>query len=292
MATPTLIPMRARVPASSANLGPGFDALGVALSLYLEVTVDEATSFAITSEGCGAGMFDTPDHLAARIVRDVLGHDRFAVHISSDIPLSRGLGSSASLALAAAAAAGADDPLRIACEVDGHAENAAASLLGGLVVAATHGDDVIVRSLPLDDDWQFVVVIPEVELATSEARRVLPETVPFGDAVRNVGAMGLLIAGLANREDFVAAAMDDALHQPYRMGLLPFSRPLLDAMREAGAAGSCWSGAGSTMLGLVTAATAAQVVEAATTFVNDHGVAADVRLLTCDRTGLVLNAQG
>ncbi len=282
--------MRARVPASSANLGPGFDALGVALSLYLEVSVTPADAFAITTTGCGAGLFDNSDHLAAKIVADVMGHDRFHLHVHSDIPLSRGLGSSASLALAAAAAAGASDPLAVATAVDGHAENAAASLLGGLVVATIAADgDVVVRQLALDEAWRFVVVIPEQELATADARRVLPTTVPYADAVHNISATGLLIAGLAKHEDFVAMAMDDTLHQPYRMDLLPFARPLLALMRDAGAAGSCWSGAGSTMLGLATEEVAGNVANAALRYLDDHDIAGQVLILEADRRGLVVS---
>ena len=281
--------MRVRVPASSANLGPGFDALGVALSLYLEVTVTPAEAFSITTSGFGAGAFDSPDHLGAVVARRVLGHDRFAMHVHSDIPLSRGLGSSASLALAAAAAAGSGDPLGEAIIVDGHAENAAASLRGGLVIATTNDTDgAVVRDLVLDPAWRFVAVVPDQELATDDARRVLPTSVPYHDAVANVGAVGLLIAGLAKHTDFVAAAMDDYLHQPYRMDLLPFARPLLALLREAGAAGSCWSGAGSTMLALVTDQTAQAVATAATAFLADNGVAGVVHVLDADRRGLVV----
>ncbi len=280
--------MLARVPASSANLGPGFDCLAVALSLYLEVTVEPADAFSISSEGCGAGAFDDEDNLGARVVAEVLGHSNFSFHVKSDIPLSRGLGSSAALTVAAAVAAGARDPLAISTRVDGHAENAAASLLGGLVVArddARHG--VVARPLALDDEWRFVVVIPDEELSTVGARRVLPERVPFADAVRNLSAMGLLLAGLADHDAFVDGSMDDYLHQPYRMGLLAFAEPLLATLRESGAAGSCWSGAGSTMLGLATSDQAEGVARAATAFLHDQGVAGIVHVLEADRTGLV-----
>jgi homoserine kinase len=282
--------MFARVPASSANLGPGFDCLAVALALYLEVTVEPADAFAITSEGCGAGEFDDERNLGARVIADVLGHSNFAMHVTSQIPLSRGLGSSAALTVAAAVAAGASDPLAISTRIDGHAENAAASLLGGLVVArADSRDGVVARPLALDYEWRFVVVIPDEELSTVGARRVLPERVPFADAVRNLGAMGLLLAGLADHDAFVDGAMDDYLHQPYRMGLLSFAQPLLTTLRESGAAGSCWSGAGSTMLGLATSDKAEGVAAAAKAFLHDQGVAGIVHVLEADRTGLVTN---
>ena len=280
--------MHARVPASSANLGPGFDTLAVALSLYVDVSVELSDGFAISSEGFGAGLFDDEHHLGARVVREVLGHSDFTMHVRSDIPLSRGLGSSAALAVAAAAAAGSLDPLAVGSRVDGHAENAAASLLGGLVTASVHErDGVVVRRLVLDEAWQFVVVVPEQELATADARRVLPSSVPLADAVRNLNAMGLLIAGLADHFEFVSSAMDDHLHQPYRMDLLAFAAPLLDQLRGAGAAGSCWSGAGSTMLGLVTHDVASEVADAARDFLDERGIAGTVLVLDADRVGLV-----
>jgi homoserine kinase len=282
--------MFARVPASSANLGPGFDALAIALTRYVEVSVEPAEDFSITSVGCGAGLFDDERHLGARVAATVLGHHRFSLHVSSEIPLSRGLGSSAALALAAAAAAGSVSPLQVATEVDGHAENAAASLLGGLVVATIHPHDgIVARSLSLDPSWRFVVVVPDEELATADARRVLPRSVPFHDAVHNVGAVALLIAGLANRDDFVAGSMEDSLHQPYRMALLPFAQPLLDRLREAGASGSCWSGAGSSMLALCDESHASVVARAARDFLSEYSLAGQVWELDADRHGLQLS---
>ncbi len=281
--------MLVRVPASSANLGPGFDALAVALNLYVEVGLDLADSFSISSEGFGAGRFDDERHLGAVVATRVLGHSNFALHVKSSIPLSRGLGSSAALALAAAAAAGASDPVAVATDVDGHAENAAASLRGGLVVArVSDADGITVRSLALDEQWRFVVVVPEEELATSDARRVLPSSISFHDAVQNLSALGLLIAGLANHADFVSQAMDDVLHQPYRMSLLSFAEPLLQRLREAGAAGSCWSGAGSTMLGLCVPERSEAVAKAAREFLVERSVPGTVLTLEADRTGLVV----
>jgi homoserine kinase len=279
--------MFARAPATSANLGPGFDALAVALGLYVEVSLDDADEFTISSEGCGAGLFDDENHLAARVARSVLGHSNFALHVNSSIPLSRGLGSSAALAVAAAAAAGAADPLAVAANLDGHGENAAASRFGGLVVASMGDDGVVARSLPLDEIWRFVVVVPDEELATSEARRALPDRVAFSDAVHNLSALGLLIAGLGDHRQFVASSMDDVLHQPYRAPLLEFSIDLLKELRDAGAAGSCWSGAGSSMLGLVTNETAGDVALGAKEFLHVRSIPGEVYTLDADRVGLV-----
>ncbi len=281
--------MIARVPASSANLGPGFDTLAVALNRYVEVEVREADEFSIVTSGFGAGRFDDEGHLGARVAASVLGHHRFAIRVDSEIPLSRGLGSSASLALGAAAAAGAKDALAVAVAIDGHAENAAASWRGGLVVAGERDGVVAVADLALDDVWRFVVVIPEIELATADARRVLPDHVPFADAVANLTSLGLLIAGLADHRVFTPWAMSDRLHQPYRSGLLPIAEPMLEALRDAGARGACWSGAGSTMLGLTTVETADAVAEGARRTLEDHGVAGSVAILEADRIGAVVS---
>jgi homoserine kinase len=280
--------MFARAPASSANLGPGFDTLAVALSLYVDVTLELADSLSIVSDGCGAGRYDDERHLGVRVAADILGHTNFSMHVTSSIPVSRGLGSSAALAVAAAAAAGERNPLAVGAGVDGHAENAAASTLGGLVVASVserHG--VIARQLPLDETWRFVVVAPDEELSTAQARQILPSTVPFHDAVSNLNAMGLLIAGLANHREFVEYSMDDFLHQPHRSSLLHFAGPLLALLRESGAAASCWSGAGPSMLGLVTDESAADVERAAKEFLHAHSVPGDVFVLDADRVGLV-----
>ncbi len=282
--------MLARVPASSANLGPGFDTLAVALALYLEVRIDLADSFSITSEGCGAGLFDDERNLGAAVASSVLGHSNFTMHVNSEIPLSRGLGSSSALAVAPAVAPGAADALDIGTKVAGHAGNAPADGRGGLVTASVHErDGIVARSLALDDEWRFVIVVPEEELATADARRVLPAQVPFADAVRNLNSMGLLLSGLADHHQFVASAMDDYLHQPYRMSLLPFAKPLLDTLLECGASGSCWSGAGSSMLGLVTSDLANDVAQGASSFLHDQGVAGTVLVLEADRAGLVTN---
>jgi homoserine kinase len=127
--------VRARAPASAANLGPGFDVVALALDLYVEVEIEPARRLLVRAEGEGADIAADATHLAARVAIDVAGHDRLAITVRSEIPVARGLGSSAALAAAAAAAAGSKDPLGVAARVDGHPENAAASVVGGLVAA-------------------------------------------------------------------------------------------------------------------------------------------------------------
>jgi homoserine kinase len=279
--------VRVRAPASSANLGPGFDTLAVALDCYVSVEVEKAPSLQVHSEGEGSGLFDDASHLAARVAVDVLGHDHFSVAVRSQIPVARGLGSSAALAAAAAAAAGADDPFTVAAAYDGHPENAAASVFGGLV-AATMVDGRPVRApLALSEQLAFVVLIPERDLATPEARGVLPETLTAYDAVFNLGRMGLLVAGLADPASLMAAAMDDRLHQPARTALFPEAPELLRAMVDAGALAASWSGAGPALIGIVQEASAASVRAGAEAALQKAGVPGRAQVFRADRRGLV-----
>ncbi|HVM07884.1 MAG TPA: hypothetical protein VM345_05460 [Acidimicrobiales bacterium] len=281
--------MRARVPASSANLGPGFDALALALALYVEVEVVDADTLVLTKHGEGADLdVDDHDHLAVQVVERVTGHTRHAITVRSEIPVSRGLGSSASLALAAAAAAGADDPLAIAADVDGHPENAGASFAGGFITAATVDGMPVVEPLSLDDDLVFVAVVPDRTLPTKEARAALPSQVAHGDASFNIGRAGLVIAGLADASRLRNEAFEDRLHQQQRTPLFPESAAILRGLVDAGALGSCWSGAGPTLLAVCRRATAEQVRAAGDDLLASHGVAGRALVLEADRRGLVV----
>lgn len=280
--------MRARVPASSANLGPGFDALGLALGLYIEVTVEPAESLTVTAEGEGADLPLDASHLAVRVATEVVGHDRLAIHVKSEIPVSRGLGSSAALAAAAAAAAGAEDALAVAARVDGHPENAAASMLGGLVAASMIDGQPVARRLTLDPDLAFVVVVPDRELPTKEARAALPSRVPHADAAFNLGRMGLLVAGLADLTQLVPGATEDRLHQRQRTPLFPESEEILAGLVGAGALASCWSGAGPTLLAICTTGTAEAVAEAGRRLLSVAGLPGMARSVPPDVQGLLV----
>lgn len=279
--------MRVRAPASSANLGPGFDTLAVAVDCYVSVEVEEADVLEVHSEGEGAGLFDDASHLAARVAAEVLGHDRFAVTVRSQIPLARGLGSSAALAAAAAAAAGAADPFAVAASYDGHPENAAASVFGGLVAATSVGGRPTHARLPLSDALAFVAIVPDRNLATPEARGVLPETLSRADAVFNLGRMALLLAGLGDPPTLIPEATDDRIHQPARTALFPEAPALLRALVDAGALAASWSGAGPTLLGIVPADRAETVRVGAEAALGAQSVPGRVLVLRADRRGLV-----
>ncbi len=284
--------VRARAPASSANLGPGFDTLAVALDRYIEVEVEPATRLIVRTEGEGAGLADDPSHLAARVAIDVAGHDRLAITVRSQIPVSRGLGSSAALAVAAAAAAGASDPLAVATAVDGHADNAAASTVGGLVAVTIVKGAVRAVRLPLDVSLVFVVIVPDFSLSTSRARQVLPAEVRRESASFNLGRLALLIAGLADSRMLIGEATEDRLHQDYRSPLFPAAPNLLSRLSAGGALAVCWSGAGPSLLGIARGADGAAVQAAARDALAETEIPGEVLVLRPDLHGLVVDREG
>jgi homoserine kinase len=242
----------------------------------------------VHSEGEGAGLFDDASHLAARVAAEVLGHDRFAVTVRSQIPVARGLGSSAALVAAAAAAAGAEDPFALAAAYDGHPENAAASAFGGLIAATMVEGRPVHAPLPLSDDLAFVIVVPERNLATPEARRALPETLTRADAVFNLGRLGILLAGLADPAWLAPVATEDRIHQPARAALFPEAAALLQGLVDAGALAASWSGAGPALVGFVRASSADAVRAGAEAALGATGVPGRVLSLQADRGGIVL----
>lgn len=258
----------------------------MALGLYLEVEVStRRQGLLVVSEGQGSHLPRGAEHLAARIVTETLGDDHVLVQVRSEIPLARGLGSSAALAVAAAAAAGAPSPFEVGVAVDGHPENAAASAFGGLVAACVIDGRAEARRLPLDADLRFIVLVPDRQLATAKARSVLPETVSYDDACFNLGRLGLLVAGLADHTQLIAAAGDDRLHQTQRAVLFPEAPSLLEGLRKAGALTSCWSGAGPSLLGICAPETAAAVASEAEALLAAHAVRGRVLLLEADVPG-------
>jgi homoserine kinase len=254
--------VQVRVPASSANLGPGFDALGLALALYNEVTLEEADRVSLTIIGEGEGRLDSgAGNVVARGVRmavEAAGRTLrgATLHCVNRIPLGRGLGSARRLGgrargrqCIARGPLDRDTLLSLAAGAEGHPDNVAAAMLGGLTVSCSTGGRVVAVTLPVPPGIRWVVLVPEVESSTREARAVLPNSVPRADAVFNVQRVSLLLAALGmGRDDLLDLAMHDRLHQPYRLPLFPWMSAVEAAARQAGAVGCVLSGAGSAML--------------------------------------------
>jgi homoserine kinase len=236
-----------RVPASSANLGPGFDVLGAALSLHLELEVQETGSFAVRTE------LDVPldrSNLLVRAFERLHPADGFEFRIGSEIPLQGGLGSSAAAIVAGLLAADHifeldADVMALAAELEGHPDNVSAALHGGFVVC----DGRRVHRFEPPMGLEAVLVIPEAPVDTEAARALLPAEVPISDAVFNVAHASLLMLGLAGSEwELIAAGLRDRLHQPYRTELYPRSAALLKRASSWGALGATISGAGPSVL--------------------------------------------
>jgi homoserine kinase len=236
-----------RVPASSANLGPGFDCMAAAVALSLEVEVEETGSFAVESD---LAVHRGRENLLVKAFERLHPADGFTFRIRSQIPLQGGLGSSAAAIVGGLMAADHmfeldADLLALASEIEGHPDNVAAALLGGFVICA---DGEAVRFEP-PTGLEALAVVPEEAVRTRAARAALPAEVPIQDAVFNVGHAAMLTLGLARGDwDVLARGLQDALHQPHRAHLFPRSYELVEQARELGALGATISGAGPTVL--------------------------------------------
>ena len=254
--------VRIRVPATSANLGPGFDAFGLALGLHDDVVARIGES-GIHVDVAGEGADDVPRdkrNLVVRAMRatfDHLGGQPRGIELvcANRIPHGRGLGSSAAAIVAGVLAARElvlggipdSDVLDIATAVEGHPDNVAACLLGGLTIAWRSGSSVSAVRLPVHPDVAPVAFVPGSKSSTSKARKLLPETVPHADAATNAGRAALLVEALGRRPDLLMPATEDLLHQPYRAEAMPRTAALVASLRGAGVP-AVVSGAGPTVL--------------------------------------------
>ena len=261
-------PIHVLAPATTANLGPGYDCLGLALDVWnrlevLEGSPDPDAGPLVDITGEGAGELATgPENLVYRAMGFLFREDgrempplRLRCH--NEIPLERGLGSSAAAIASGLVAANelcdgaftSNDLLEMAATIEGHPDNVAAAVLGGLQLVLTEQDQLFTAAINVPADLNAVLFIPQVRLATSDARAVLPETVTVADSVYNTGRTALLIAGMATGHiEYLGVATQDRLHQPYRQPLFPAMKLLFKAARDAGALGVFLSGSGSTVL--------------------------------------------
>jgi homoserine kinase len=264
--------VRLRLPATSANLGPGFDTLALALEMYLDIEAGEAAEFRLHATGRNADLCGAlENNLLIETYRRLLSEHGanlvpLAIRMHNEIPLGMGCGSSAAVRLAAVALAShfgglewtRDRILAEACRLEGHPDNAAACWLGGFVASAQDAERVHAISFASPTEWRAVIVMPDRPLATTESRAVLPDAYPRRDVVTNLQHVALLTAAFASRRaDLIAAAMGDCLHQPYRAKVCPILGKLLPLAGHHGIAGVALSGAGPAVLLLITSEMAA-----------------------------------
>lgn len=290
------------VPATSANLGPGFDCLGLSLSLYNRFTVRERSDGQSQTTAVGEGaetLHGTSQNLvltAAQRLYEAAGRPfpGWDLTIQTEIPLARGLGSSASAVVGGLVAAnallgepfGPDAILGHATAMEGHPDNVAPALAGGLTVAMEGVDGVLARPLHAAALPGFVLAVPAFELATEVARHALPAVISRQDAVYNIARVTLLTTALATgRLEWLADALGDRLHEPYRRPLVPGMEAVSTAAVAAGAWGVTLSGAGPTLLGWCPPKRDAAVAEAMAAAWKAEGVAAWARPVSVDRSG-------
>jgi homoserine kinase len=302
--------VRVRVPATAANLGPGFDVLGLALTLYNEFTVHEtSTRLHITVSGAD-GLPDDESNLFYRAFAALCREagrpvPALRIHMRLAIPSGRGLGSSATAVAgglqAANALLGIDLspeellPLAVRLEHGHHPDNVAPALLGGLVANTCTGDTIHSVRLPFPDDLQAVVFIPDFEMDTVRGRKLMPAHYSQTDVVFNTSRVALFLAALTSRRyDLLGAAMEDRLHQPYRTQLVPALPALIAAARDAGAYGACLSGGGSTVLALTPRGPVAEQIGTAMAQAAEAtgGIGGEVCVLEIEQQGATVCVAG
>ena len=294
------------VPATTANIGSGFDVLGLSLALYNEAffTPDETRRFpdiSITAEGEGVGemscgadniVLQAMARTAERIGRPLPGG---ALHLVNRIPFARGLGSSSAAIVSGVGLAnrclGAPlskaEMLSIAAEMEGHPDNAAPAVFGGFVISMMDEAGVKSEKVSVSTDWKAVVAIPDFELLTEKARAALPHGYDRADAVHNVSAVSFLLAAFFQKDpSYLKLGMDDRIHVPYRLPLIPGGEAVIRQAEEAGAYGVTISGSGPTMIAFADEARAEAVGRAMQDGFASAGISSRTETLAFDDLGL------
>lgn len=294
---------KVRVPATSANIGPGFDTFGIAFQLYNTVTLEEGTDgLEISVSGEGAG--DIPrdeSNIVYQAIDSLLtkaGYESrdLRLTLANGIPVERGLGSSAASILGGILAAddflgrrfARDELLAGAVAIEGHPDNIAPALLGGMVISVNDAEDTIYKKIALPERLTAVAAVPDLKLSTKKAREVLPQEVKFQDAVFNMRrATVMMVALLEGDLALFGRMMEDHLHHPFRAALVPGMSDVFGAAKEAGAFSVALSGSGSTILAF-TEGEAGEIGAAMQRAFSAHGSASRIMVLKPDNVGAVL----
>lgn len=296
-----------RVPGTTANVGPGFDCLGAALTVYNQFrftspdTDDERLKISVTGSEADRVVTDDSNlsYQAFLKLYEHLGQTppAVAIDIELGVPLARGLGSSATAIVGGLMGANllAGEPLsqaevmQLAIAMEGHPDNVVPALLGGAHLAATYGEEWVICDLPWHPEIVPVVAIPDFELSTAEARKVLPPEYSRADAIFNAAHLGVLLRGLqTGNGTWLQAGLDDRIHQPYRKTLISGYERVRSAALAAGAYGMVISGAGPTLLALASSNCASEVAAAMTSAWQEVGISAQARSLQIDTTGAAI----
>lgn len=296
-----------RVPASTSNLGPGFDALGLALDLRTSVVAEPVETAELVIRGEGAATLPRgPDNLVLHRMRqlaELLGRELppLRIEIHSGIPLERGLGASGAATLCGLLAADAlldggldrQAMLEHAVRLEGHPDNVTPSLLGGCTVSAIDGQRVVALRVPWDDMLRVALCVPDLAMQTEAARALLPPVYSRADAAYNIQRVGLLVAALATGAyGALRTAVGDRLHQPYRAAIFPALDALIAAAHEAGAYGAFLSGAGSTVAAIADAGQAETVATAMGEAARQHGLGCQTSVSAVDYAGAMVQRTG
>ena len=301
-----------RVPGTSANCGPGFDCLGLATTIYnyLDLTLLKGSKVIVESKGEGAdniprGKRNLTWQAVRRLLQEVNRENDFKgaiIRMKNNVPISRGLGSSSTAIVAGLVAANEiigsplnrQELLKLATELEGHPDNVAPALFGGFTVSVMDKGEVQTFSFLPRIRLKLIVAVPDFELSTRLARKVLPKNVSMKNAIFNISRASMLIAALVEgREDLLPLAFDDALHQPYRKKLVPGMSEVFEAAKSAGALGAAISGAGSCLIAFTTLKSGLEdkIAAAMVEEFKNHGVAAKALILNVDRHGAQIMKQ-
>ncbi len=302
-----------KVPATTANIGPGFDCLGMALPIYNTITIEETvlpgTGIEINVIAESAAIDELSlEHIpldenslvykAVELLYNSIGQtpSELKINIHSNIPVARGLGSSASVIVGALIAANellgkpADEValLSIACEIEGHPDNITPAIVGGLVLSSQEDDgSVIYRKLNWPTEWAITVCVPDFELSTDIARSVLPKEVPMKDAIFNAQRLGMFVQAVNTKDaELMKLALKDRLHQPYRMKLVPGLDKIMDNLRHIDSVLGCvLSGAGSSILVLSEKNDLDKIRGIVKDTWTDQNIKSDIKTLNIEQTG-------
>ncbi len=254
------------IPASSGNIGVGFDCAGLAIALYNAIDFEERESGLVIEQSVPAPYIPCNEKnmifQAAKYAADKLGKKLPGLYLKqyNGIPHTRGMGSSAACSVGGILIADTvlgsklskDEVLEIATELEGHPDNAAPAIFGGACVSAKHSGKILTRPIPIHEDLALCLAIPSFTLSTKKARGVLPSQISVADAISNISGMGLLISAFYSGDySSLRVALNDRLHQPYRKNLIAHFDDVIQAFYDSGAYGACLSGAGPTILAFV-----------------------------------------